>query len=103
MHLRFLPTRFSDARARVNGRRAVQFEGPLAKCDVKCEFGFAKFAHKRAKCEGPPPLAIDRMLGSSRRRRQANPCREVYNFSLVIETDIRLSFRGTRNAAPVNP
>src|SRR5579863_2989699 len=43
------------------------------------------------------------MLGLTRRRRQANPYRQVYNFSLVPETDIRLSFCGSRKRDASQP
>src|ERR1700744_2045781 len=70
--------------------------------DVRCGFGLRQTAHKRAKCESPPPPAIDRMLELTRRRRQANPSRQCYNFSLVPKTGIRVSCCGCRKRTAAN-
>jgi hypothetical protein len=43
-------------------------------CDIGSEIWSVTpaSAHNLAKFEGPPPLAVARMLGSRRRRRQEN-------------------------------
>jgi hypothetical protein len=51
---------------------------------VKGEFGRAKVAHKRAKKEGPLPLAVEGMLELTPRLGQANADRNNYDFSLVV-------------------
>src|ERR1700739_1558856 len=67
------------------------FEGLSAKSGTSAAcVAAANPAHKRAKWESPPPPAIDRMLELTRRRRQANPSRQCYNFSLVLKADIRI-------------
>jgi len=62
--------------------RLTSLAGPLAKRGVEGEFGRAKPAHKRAKCEGPLPLAIAGMLELTPRPGQANAHRRDYDFSL---------------------
>src|SRR5476649_275206 len=73
-----------DQRGR-SGVPGVIARNVLAMRETGSEFGHKPdSAHNLAKCEGPPPLALAPMLGLTRRRRQANPDRERYNFSLSL-------------------
>jgi len=45
-------------------------------------------AHNLAKSRGPPPLAVMTMLGSAPRPRQAAAGRDIYDFSLNLDSSI---------------
>src|SRR5581483_7301375 len=83
VHYVFSPSTFWRCRPAWTAGALASISRAFGKVRRQTRIRLRQIRSQTREMRGPLPPAIDRMLGLTRRWRQANPYRQVYNFSLV--------------------